>query len=120
MTTPTLALTTSASERGDAIILSTNSEFELAAVELDLWIPARSVSKVELLNKETTLQLFWSATSDNSVKIGIIDPTGQSAIAVGATDLVRVELTDGFSAGEYSVTGIAVDRTLQQKITSQA
>ncbi len=110
LTTPTLALTTSADESGDAIILSTNSDFELAAVELDLKIPARSVSKVELLNKETTLQLFWSATSDNSIKIGIIDPTGQSAIAVGATDLVRVELTDGHSVGEYSVTGIAVDR----------
>lgn len=110
LTIPTLALATSANEREDAIILSTNSDFELAAVELDLTIPARSVSSVELLNEGTSLQLFWSATSNNAIKIGVIDPTGQSLIGAGATSLIKVNLTDASSDGNYSVSGIAVDR----------
>lgn len=103
----------------DQIVVSTESQFELAAVELEIGISAASISDIQLVDSQSGLNLYWTATSSNQIKIGIIDLSGQSVISAGATDLFRVKLSENSTVEPNVISGIAVDRRASEyRLTS--
>lgn len=98
------------SDGSNEMIVATNSQFELAAVELEIAISVRSISDIQLVESQSGLNLYWTATSSDHIKIGIIDPSGRSVISAGATDLFKVKLAENSAVESNLISGIAVDR----------
>ena len=105
---PTLKLRLS--DAGDGIVVSTSSDFELAAVELEISIPARSVADVQLTGAHAGLNLYWRPVNNDRIRVGVVDPSGQSAISAGTTELFSVDFSDDSPVESYDIGGIAVDR----------
>lgn len=103
-----------ASGSQQTVALTCSHDMPLAAVELDVEIPPTNVAGCQLAKEYPGFQLFWRKLTESSIKIGVIDLTGQNALPPGKSDLITISLNEPLSPTvKMNLQGIAVDNNAQ-------